>query len=69
MELVKEVVSEARARMLRYVFACTSEERAARFFGRLKFRRVGAKEVPASKWRGYDRARVARLSIFRYKLD
>jgi N-acetylglutamate synthase-like GNAT family acetyltransferase len=68
-ELVKEVVSEARARMLRYVFACTSEERAARFFSRLKFRRVGAKEVPASKWRGYDRTRIGRLSIFHYKLD
>jgi amino-acid N-acetyltransferase len=68
-ELVKEVVSEARARMLRYVFACTSEERAARFFSRLKFHRVGPKEVPASKWRGYDRTRIARLSIFHYKLD
>ena len=68
-ELVKEVVSEARARMLRYVFACTSEERAARFFSRLKFRRVGATEVPPSKWRGYDRARIAKLSIFHYKLD
>jgi len=69
LELVKEVVSEAPARMLRYVFACTSEERAARFFSRLKFHRIGAKEVPASKWRGYDRTRIARLSIFRYKLD
>jgi N-acetylglutamate synthase-like GNAT family acetyltransferase len=67
-ELVKEVVSEARARMLHYVFACTSEERAARFFRRLKFRRVEAKDVPSSKWRGYDRARIARLSIFRYEL-
>ena len=68
-ELVKEVMSEARARMLRYVFACTSEDRAARFFSRLKFRRVGARDVPASKWRGYDRARISRLSIFRYELD
>jgi amino-acid N-acetyltransferase len=68
-ELVKEVVSEARARMLHYVFACTSEDRAARFFGRLGFRRVSAKDVPASKWRGYDRARIARLSIFRYELS
>ncbi len=68
-ELVKEVVNEARARMLRYVFACTSEERAARFFSRLGFRRVSAKDVPASKWRGYDPNRIARLSIFRYELD
>ncbi len=68
-ELVKEVMSEARARMLRYVFACTSEDRAARFFGRLGFRRVSARDVPASKWRGYERSRIARLSIFRYELD
>ncbi len=67
-ELVKEVLNEARARGLRYAFACTSEERAARFFSRLKFRRVAPTEVPAAKWRGYDRARRARLSIFRYEL-
>ena len=68
-ELLKEVLSEARERMLRYVFACTSEDRAARFFTRLGFRRISAKDVPAAKWRGYDRARIARLSIFSYKLD
>jgi amino-acid N-acetyltransferase len=68
-ELVKEVMSEAQARMLRYVFACTSEDRAARFFSRIGFRRVGAQDVPASKWHGYDRARIAKLSIFRYELD
>jgi amino-acid N-acetyltransferase len=68
-ELVKEVVREAQARLLRYVFACTSEERAARFFGRLRFRRVASKQVPAAKWRGYDAARIARLTIFRYELD
>ncbi|MGO9602368.1 MAG: GNAT family N-acetyltransferase [Candidatus Binataceae bacterium] len=68
-ELVKEVVGEAQARMLRYVFACTSEDRAARFFSRLGFRRVSSRDVPASKWRDYDRARIARLSIFRYELD
>jgi amino-acid N-acetyltransferase len=67
-ELIKEVVKEATARKLRYVFACTSEERAARFFHRLHFRRVGPKDVPAAKWQGYDRARIARLSIFRVDL-
>ncbi len=67
-ELVKEVLNEARSRGLRYAFACTSEERAARFFGRLQFRRVGPAEVPAAKWRGYDRARRARLHIFRFEL-
>ena len=64
-ELVREVLKEARARKLRYVFACTSEEHAARFFKRLKFRRIAPKDVPAAKWRGYDRERIKRLSIFR----
>ncbi len=68
-ELVKECVKEAQARMLRYVFACTSEDRAARFFARLGFRRIGPDEVPAAKWRGYDKPRIERLSIFRYELD
>ncbi len=64
-ELVREVLKEAQARKLRYVFACTSEEHAARFFKRLKFRRIAPKDVPAAKWRGYDPERVKRLSIFR----
>ncbi len=68
-ELVKEVMKEAQARCLRYVFACTSEERAARFFSRLGFRRVAPEEVPAAKWRGYEAARISQLSIFRYVLD
>lgn len=72
-ELLKEVIAEAQARRLSYVFACTSEERAARFFGRLRFgrlrfRRVGPKAVAPSKWRGYEKARIARLSIFRCDL-
>ena len=72
-ELVKEVITEAQARRLTYVFACTSEDRAARFFGRLKigklkFRRVGPKAVAAPKWRGYEKSRIGRLSIFRCDL-
>jgi N-acetylglutamate synthase-like GNAT family acetyltransferase len=65
-ELVNEVLKEARARHLAYVFACTSEDRAVRFFARLKFRKAGPGEVAHAKWRGYDRARIARLNIFRY---
>jgi amino-acid N-acetyltransferase len=68
-ELVKQVLNEARERPLRYVFACTAEERAARFFARLGFHRVGPQDIPAVKWRGYDRARMSRLEIFRYDLD
>ncbi len=67
-ELVKEVMEEARSRMLRYVFACTTEERAARFFSRLGFRRAAPRDVAPAKWRGYDPARMAQLHIFRYEL-
>jgi N-acetylglutamate synthase-like GNAT family acetyltransferase len=67
-ELITQVLAEARQRRLAYVFACTAEDRAARFFSRLKFRRVGPKTIPHAKWRGYDRARIARLSIFRFDL-
>jgi amino-acid N-acetyltransferase len=68
-ELVREVLKEARARKLRYVFACTSEEHAARFFQRLKFRRVTPAEVPAAKWRDYNRERIKSLAIFRIDLS
>jgi len=67
-ELIKAVIKEARARKLRYVFACTSEDRAARFFARLKFRRVGPDQVTSLKWRGYDSRRIERISIFRLDL-
>lgn len=72
-ELLREVVAEARKRRLSYVFACTSEERAARFFGRLRFgrarfRRVAPAKIAAAKWRGYEQARIARLAIFRCDL-
>jgi amino-acid N-acetyltransferase len=68
-ELVKQILNEARERPLRYVFACTAEERAAKFFARIGFRLVGPRDIPAAKWRGYDRARMSRLEIFRYDLD
>jgi N-acetylglutamate synthase-like GNAT family acetyltransferase len=67
-ELVKELLNEARERRLRYVFACTTSERAGRFFRRLKFRKVGPKKVAPAKWRGYDSARMGRLSIYRTDL-
>ncbi len=67
-ELIKAIIKEAKARKLKYVFACTSEERAARFFSKLKFRRVGADQVTPLKWRGYDSKRIERISIFRLDL-
>ncbi|MGH7915777.1 MAG: GNAT family N-acetyltransferase, partial [Candidatus Binataceae bacterium] len=68
-ELVKQILIEARQRPLRYVFACTAEERAANFFARLGFRLVEPRDIPPAKWRGYDRARMSRLQILRYDLD
>ena len=68
-ELAKEVIREAQARMLRYVFACTSEDRAARFFRRIGFREAKPSQVPAAKWRGYDRSRIAKLWLFRYEIE
>jgi N-acetylglutamate synthase-like GNAT family acetyltransferase len=67
-ELIREVLDESRARRLHYVFACTAEENAARFFARQKFRRVAATAVAHAKWRGYDRTRIPRLAIFRLDL-
>jgi N-acetylglutamate synthase-like GNAT family acetyltransferase len=68
-ELLSEVLKEARARRLRYVFACTAELRAAHLFEHLHFRRVQPQEVAPAKWRGYDKNRISTLSIFRCDLD
>ncbi|HYC23758.1 MAG TPA: GNAT family N-acetyltransferase [Candidatus Bathyarchaeia archaeon] len=67
--LVKHLVADARAEKLRYVFAVTTVERAAAFFVREGFRRVGSDEVPEVKWRDYDPARQARATVFRLDLD
>ena len=67
--LVREILKEAEARRLKYVFACTSEDPVGDFFRRLGFKRVSPREVPAAKWRGYDASRIKRISIFRSNLD
>jgi N-acetylglutamate synthase-like GNAT family acetyltransferase len=67
--LVREIMKEARARRLKYVFACTSEERVGAFFKRLGFQRVDAAQVSQAKWRDYDNSRIRRLGIFRCNLD
>ena len=63
-ELMNEVIKESRARRLRYVFACTTEQRAAHLFEHLRFHRVEPQAVSPAKWRGYDKRRIALLSIF-----
>jgi N-acetylglutamate synthase-like GNAT family acetyltransferase len=67
--LVREILKEARARRLKYLFACTSDDRVAGLFSRLGFKRVTAREVSASKWRDYDPSRIQSLSILRTDLD
>lgn len=66
--LVKRVQDDARAAGLRYVFACTTEERAQAFFERLGFRRVRPADVPAAKWVGYDPQRKTQVAVFRLEL-
>jgi amino-acid N-acetyltransferase len=67
--LVARVLEEARTLRLRYVFACTSERRAQAFFEREGFRTVGPEDVPAAKWKDYDKGRLARLKIYRREVE
>jgi amino-acid N-acetyltransferase len=67
--LIARALEEARAMNLRYVFACTIDERAQAFFERLGFRRVTAADVPQVKWIGYDRQRRERLKVLRIDLE
>jgi amino-acid N-acetyltransferase len=67
-KLLTRVLEEARARELRSVFACTTEERAAQFFLRNAFRQVLPAEIPAAKWIGYDPERLQRLTVVRRDL-
>jgi amino-acid N-acetyltransferase len=67
--LVVRALEEARAQRLRYVFACTVDERAQVFFERHGFASVSADEVPAAKWVGYERQRRARVKCMRYDLE
>jgi N-acetylglutamate synthase-like GNAT family acetyltransferase len=66
--LVAHVLAEARQAGLRYVFACTTEERAQGFFERQGFRRVDHGRVPAAKWATYDPQRKAIVTAFRFDL-
>ncbi len=67
-ELINAVVREARTRRLKYVFACTTEQRAASLFEHLGFHRVEPQALPPAKWRGYDKKRIGLLTIFRWDL-
>jgi N-acetylglutamate synthase-like GNAT family acetyltransferase len=63
--LVERVFADAADMGLRYVFACTTEDRAAAFFERQEFERVAPKDVPKVKWKKYDRKRLKRLHVLK----
>lgn len=67
-KLLAQVLGDARDAGLRYIFACTTEPRAAAFFERQGFRLVAAEDVPAVKWEEYDRQRLPLLKICRHDL-
>jgi amino-acid N-acetyltransferase len=62
--LVDGLVQRARTVGLRAVFAVTVSEVAAEFFVRKGFAEVERSAVPASKWVGYDPARLAAARVF-----
>lgn len=67
-KLVARVLADAREAGLHYVFACTTEPRAASFFERQGFRLVTTEDVPPVKWEGYDRQRLPLLKVCRHDL-
>ncbi|HVN37531.1 MAG TPA: GNAT family N-acetyltransferase [Myxococcota bacterium] len=67
--LIAALCARACARGYAFVFACTTTERVAGFFERQGFRRVPPDEVPAEKWRDYDRRRRPRVRCLRRELS
>ncbi len=63
--LVHFALRRARAQNLRVVFSVTTQPRVGAFFERLGFEPVSAEDLPASRWRGYDRRRRSRLLCYR----
>jgi len=68
-KLLARIEKDARAQGLRYLFACTTEERAKAFFERCGFRRVPYDQVPSAKWAGYDAERLPAVAAFRLDLE
>jgi amino-acid N-acetyltransferase len=66
--LVAHALRRARALRLRAVFACTTQERVGAFFERQGFEAVASEDLPASKWRGYDRGRRGRLRCYQHRV-
>ena len=66
--LVARILQEGETLGLDYLFACSVDERAQQFFERQGFVRVGADDVPPSKWVGYDIRRRQRVAVLRATL-
>ncbi len=66
--LLTFAVRRARTQRLRVVFGVTTQRRVGVFFERLGFEPATAEELPASRWRGYDRRRRGRLLCYRRDL-
>jgi amino-acid N-acetyltransferase len=64
-KLLARAVDDARQLGLRYVFACTTHDRARTFFERHGFGRVTWADVPADKWRAYEPTRRRGLTIYK----
>lgn len=65
--LVAHAVERAEDLGLRGIFACTTSERVADFFGRQGFDAVAADQLPEAKWKGYDLTRRGKLRCLRLR--
>ena len=68
-QLVRYALRQARVARMRSVFACTTQESVAAFFERQGFERVPQEDLPARKWRRYDRRRRRRVLCLRRELS
>ncbi len=66
--LVRYALRQARALRMRWVFACTTQDRVGSFFERQGFEEMPADDVPERKWRRYDRHRRRRVRCYRREL-
>jgi len=64
-QLVRHALRQARAERMRSVFACTTQTAVGAFFERQGFERVDPDDLPARKWRRYDRRRKKQLLCYR----
>ncbi len=68
-KLLTRVLDDARQQGLRYVFACTTHDRARTFFQRHGFLRVSPAVVPKRKWRTYSAARRRLLTVYKLQMS